>query len=76
MIQKREVIDDDRVPWRRLRKHVAAMPPIDLSRLELLSVDTRDAMPILLHKEYFEVTAGKKSPVRIAPTSVVQFTHE
>jgi hypothetical protein len=76
VMQRREVIDDDRVLWRRLHEHVAAMPPLDLSQPELLSVDSRNSLPILLHKEYFEVTPGKRGPVRIAPTSVLQLTHD
>ena len=77
VMQKREVIDDDRVLWRRLHEHVATLPPLDLSQPEFLSVDMPNALPILLHKEYFEVTAGKKrGPLRIAPTSVLQLTHD
>jgi hypothetical protein len=76
VMQKREIIDDDRTLWRRLHEHVIAMPPLDLSEAEFLSVDIPNSLPILLHKEYFEVTAPKRGPVRIAPTSVLQFTHE
>lgn len=76
IMQKRDVIDDDRILWRRLHEHVATMPPLDLSEPEFLSVDTPNALPILLHKEYFEVTAAKRGPVRIAPTSVLQLTHD
>jgi len=75
VMQKREVIDDDRILWRRLHEHVAAMPPLDLSQPEFLSVEASNSQSILLHKEYFEVT-GKRGPVRIAPTSVVQFSHD
>lgn len=74
-MQKREVIDDDRILWRRLHEHVAAIPSLDLSQPEFLSVETPNSQSILLHKEYFEVTA-KRGPVRIAPTSVVQFSHD
>jgi hypothetical protein len=52
------------------------MPALDLSEPEFLSVDTPNSQPIRLHKEYFEVTTGKRGPVRIAPTSVLQFTHD
>lgn len=76
MMQKREVIDDDRILWRRLHQHVATMPPLDLTQPEFLSVDTSDSLPILLHREYFEVTTAKRGPVRIAPTSVLQLTHD
>jgi hypothetical protein len=75
-MQKREVIDNDRMLWRRLHEHVAMTPPLDLSQPEFLSVDTPNAQSILLHKEYFEVTPPKKGPVRIAPGSVLQITHE
>jgi hypothetical protein len=76
IMQKREIIDDDRILWRRLHEHVVTMPSLDLSGPEFLSVDNPNALPILLHKEYFEVTSAKRGPVRIAPTSVLQFTHE
>ena len=35
----------------------------------------QNSQSILLHKEYFEVT-GKRGPLRFAPTSVVQFSHD
>lgn len=76
VMQKREVIDDERTLWRRLHDHVAAMSPLDLSQPQILSVDAPNSRSILLHKEYFEVSAGKRGPVRIAPTSVLQFSHE
>jgi hypothetical protein len=76
VLQKREIIDDDRVLWRRLHEHVATMPPMDLSQPEFLSVATPNSLPILLHKEYFEVTPAKRGPVRIAPASVLQLTHD
>jgi hypothetical protein len=67
VMQKREVIDDDRILWRRLHEHVAMMPALDLSQPEFLSVDTPHSRPILLHREYFEVTAAKKAPCASLP---------
>lgn len=75
MRDRQEIVDDDKLLWRRLHEYVSQAPPFDPGQQVSISTTWAGITRVTLIRDGMEIERRKKPPVSIPASKVVRISH-